>query len=143
MHSIICVLHALLRKAALPALGVCLLCPALPVFATTDACWFESDTLKLERTFVVPAEEHARFIDYLRAQITDGLVRGEVESDTGLSLIYQNVEAGILAITIEYSKVPQTFSASVKACDFHEDWKPYWQYVEAKIEAFSPGVRFK
>jgi hypothetical protein len=143
MHRIINILHACVRRPALAAIGIAFLFRTPPGFATTDACWFETETLKLEKTLVVPPEEHARFINYLRTQITDGLSRSEVESDRRLSLIYQNVESGILAITIDYSKVPQTFSASVKACDFKEDWKPYWQYVEAKIEAFSPAVQLK
>ena len=143
MHRIINILHALVRRPALAAIGVALLFRTHPGFATTDACWFEAETLKLEKTLMVPPEEHARFIDYLRSQVMDGPSRSEVESDRHLSLIYQNVESGILAITIEYSKVPQAFSASVKACDFKKDWKPYWQYVEAQIEAFSSAVRLK
>jgi hypothetical protein len=143
MHRIINILHAVVRRPAIAAIVIVLLFRAPPGFATTDACWFETETLKLEKTLMVPPEEHARFIDYLRAQVTDGLSRSEVESDRHLSLIYQNVESGILAITIEYSKVPQTFSASVKVCDFKKAWKPYWRYVKAKIEEFSPPVRLK
>jgi hypothetical protein len=131
------------RLLLLAVTGIVMGLNTSPLPATTNACWFESDTLKLEKTIILPRELESEFIDYLRREVTEGLSRSEVESDARLYLIFQNVEAGILGVTIEHSKPEHTFSAKVEACDFKRDWKPYWRYVEGKIKAFSPSVKLK
>jgi hypothetical protein len=131
------------RQFILAISSICAALVSKSASATTDACWFTSDALKLRRIINVPVDIQEEFVAYLRSEIRGDLSISSVESREHLDLIFQNVESGVLAIMVSQSKLTHTFSVQVETCDFTKDWRPYWRYVEGKIKAFHPYITIK
>ena len=118
-------------------LALALWCASPGVDATTYACWGDTDALKLRHEITVPAGTREAFILYLKEQVAiDQLSLSTVRADDDISLIFQNVDDGILAITIRNRAPSRRFDIMVMSCDFKPNWTPYWRYIQASIDRF-------
>jgi len=117
------------------ALALCV-CP--DAWATSNACWNKPDVVKAKDHIFIARGRREAFIEYVRKEIPNNkLSLSEVSGDGDISLILQNTDNGILAITIRNKMPQQRFEMIVESCDFASDWRPYWRYVLRKVRNFS------
>jgi hypothetical protein len=120
------------------AVALALLCPLHAAHATTIACEGANDGVQAKKRIVVPKGKREAFIKYIQENgPSDSLSYAAVDSDRYLSMILQNVDAGIIAINIENAKPEHVFLLSVEICNAQADWRPYWEYVLKLVNAFT------
>lgn len=113
------------------------LCVCSNAVATSNACWSNPDVVKAKDHILIARDRREAFIEYVRKEIpNDKLSLSEVGGDGDISLILQNTDDGILAITIRNKMSQQRFDMIVESCDFASDWRPYWRYVLRKVRNF-------
>jgi hypothetical protein len=113
------------------------LCACSDALATSNACWNNADVVKATHHISIARGRREAFIEYVRKEIPNNkLSLSEVSGDGDISLILQNTDNGILAITIRNKMPSQRFDMIVKSCDFASDWRPYWRYVLRKVRNF-------
>jgi hypothetical protein len=122
---------------ALPSLS------AMPTSnATTIACEGAHDGVRATKRIEVPQGEREAFIKYIQEKgPSASLSYAAVESDRRLTMFLQNVDAGIIAVTIENTKPERVFVLSIETCNAKRDWRPHWKYVLELVDAFGGKLK--